>query len=148
MKQSIGFVASPTDGTTGRVGGFQAQWSSGGPARLDEARARIRKVERRIGAIQSGRLTANRQWADYASNNSSLYGLTPLAGAGVKGGEGIGATDELKFNAIERKSDFAYRHAMILHPLGRDHEKLTCFLPGLDQRLTGVRGLLIDAVLA
>jgi hypothetical protein len=25
MKQSIGFVGPPTDGTTGRVGGFQAQ---------------------------------------------------------------------------------------------------------------------------
>jgi hypothetical protein len=71
-----------------------------------------------------------------------------LAGAGVKGGQAVGATDELGFNAVERKAHVSDLHATILHLMGLDHEKLTYFHAGLDQRLTGVRGEVIDAVLA
>ena len=70
-----------------------------------------------------------------------------LAGAGVKGGQAIGATDELGFNAIERKAHVADLHATILHLMGLDHEKLTYFHAGLDQRLTGVRGEVIHEAL-
>jgi uncharacterized protein (DUF1501 family) len=71
-----------------------------------------------------------------------------LAGAGVKGGQAIGATDELGFNAVEERRPLADLHATILHLLGLEHERLTYFHQGLDQRLTGVKGHVIDKVLA
>lgn len=63
-----------------------------------------------------------------------------LAGAGVRGGQAIGATDELGFKAIERRCHISDLHATILHLMGIDHEKLTYFHQGMNQRLTGVRG--------
>ncbi len=61
-----------------------------------------------------------------------------LAGAGVRGGQAIGATDELGFNAVEDRSHVSDLHATILHLMGLDHTKNTYFYQGLDQRLTGV----------
>lgn len=60
-----------------------------------------------------------------------------LAGGGIKGGQAIGATDEVGFNAVEARCHVSDLHATILHALGLDHEKLTYFYQGLDQRLTG-----------
>jgi Protein of unknown function (DUF1501) len=77
------------------------------------------------------------------------YGFSMwLAGAGVKGGQAIGATDELGFNAVEHKAHISDLHATIFHLMGLDHEKLTYFYGGQDQRLTGVRGEVIEEVLA
>jgi hypothetical protein len=61
-----------------------------------------------------------------------------LAGAGVKGGQAIGATDELGFAAVEDKFHVSDLHATILHLMGLDHTKLTYYYGGLNQRLTGV----------
>jgi hypothetical protein len=61
-----------------------------------------------------------------------------LAGAGVRGGQAIGATDELGFNAVEDRAHVSDLHATILHLMGLDHTRLTFFYQGLDQRLTGV----------
>jgi hypothetical protein len=71
-----------------------------------------------------------------------------LAGAGVKGGQAIGATDELGFNAVEEPYHVADLHATILHLMGLDHTQLTFFHNGRDQRLTDVRGKLIEKALA
>ncbi|HVK13550.1 MAG TPA: DUF1501 domain-containing protein [Gemmataceae bacterium] len=71
-----------------------------------------------------------------------------LAGAGVKGGQAIGATDELGFNAVEKPAHVSDLHATILHLMGLEHERLTYFHAGLKQRLTGVRGELIEDVFA
>ena len=71
-----------------------------------------------------------------------------LAGAGVKGGQAVGATDELGFKAVEDPWHVSDLHATILHLMGLDHKKLTYFYQGLDQRLTGVRGELIRQALA
>ena len=60
-----------------------------------------------------------------------------LAGAGVKGGQAIGATDELGFHAVERPVHVSDLHATILHLMGLDHRALSYFYNGLDQRLTG-----------
>jgi Protein of unknown function (DUF1501) len=70
-----------------------------------------------------------------------------LAGAGVKGGQVIGATDELGFNAVERPCHTSDLHATILHLMGLDHEQLTYFHSGMNQRLTGVRGEVIGEVM-
>jgi hypothetical protein len=61
-----------------------------------------------------------------------------LAGAGVRGGQAIGATDELGFHAVTERYHVSDLHATILHLMGLDHERLSFFYQGLDQRLTGV----------
>ena len=61
-----------------------------------------------------------------------------LAGAGVKGGQAVGATDEVGFKAVEDRHHISDLHATILHLMGLDHQKLTFFHQGLDQQLTGV----------
>ncbi len=71
-----------------------------------------------------------------------------LAGAGVKGGQAIGATDELGFNAVRRRTHISDLHATILHLMGLEHERLTFLHQGLNQRLTGVRGEVIIEALA
>jgi hypothetical protein len=77
------------------------------------------------------------------------YGFSMwLAGAGVKGGQAIGATDELGFNAVEDHCHVADFHATILHLMGLDHTRLTYLYQGLDQRLTGQRGVVFKKVLA
>lgn len=62
-----------------------------------------------------------------------------LAGAGVRGGQAIGATDELGFNAVEERCHVSDLHATILRLMGLDHSRLTYLYQGLEQRLTGVR---------
>ncbi len=54
-----------------------------------------------------------------------------LAGGPVRGGQAIGATDELGFGGIEDL------HATILHLMGLDYSRLTYFYNGLDQTLIG-----------
>jgi hypothetical protein len=77
------------------------------------------------------------------------YGFSMwLAGAGVRGGQAIGATDELGFKAVEDRCHVSDLHATILHLMGLDHTKLTYFYQGMDQRLTGVRGEVVEKVLA
>ncbi len=61
-----------------------------------------------------------------------------LAGAGVKGGQAIGGTDELGFTAVEDRVHVSDLHATILHLMGLNHNKLTYFHQGLDQKLTSV----------
>jgi uncharacterized protein (DUF1501 family) len=61
-----------------------------------------------------------------------------IAGAGVKGGQAIGATDELGFKAVEDRCHVSDLHATILHLMGIDHTRLSYLHQGLNQRLTGV----------
>jgi hypothetical protein len=77
------------------------------------------------------------------------YGFSMwLAGAGVKGGQAVGATDELGFNAVEERCHVSDLHATILALMGIEHERLTYFFQGAPQRLTGVRGRVIEKALA
>jgi len=71
-----------------------------------------------------------------------------LAGAGVKGGQAIGATDELGFAAVNEQCHVSDFHATILHLMGLDHTRLTYFYSGMNTRLTGVRGNVVKKVLA
>ena len=49
-----------------------------------------------------------------------------------------GATDDLGFAAVENRVSVEDWHATILHLLGLDHEHLSVFRNGLNERLTGV----------
>lgn len=63
-----------------------------------------------------------------------------MAGGGSKPGIAYGATDELGFKAVENVLHSYELHATALHLLGIDHEKLTWYHNGLEQRLTGLEG--------
>jgi hypothetical protein len=61
-----------------------------------------------------------------------------MAGGGVKGGTGYGATDDLGYNAVDNPVHIRDLHATILHLLGIDHERFSVKHQGLDMKLTGV----------
>src|SRR5262249_30537639 len=69
-----------------------------------------------------------------------------LAGGGVKGGQAIGATDELGLRAVEDRISVNDFHATLLHLVGLDHEKLTVRHGGRDERLTDVAGRVVEGV--
>ncbi len=71
-----------------------------------------------------------------------------LAGAGTRGGRSIGATDELGFAAVDEPCHVSDLHATILHLMGLDHERLTFFYKGLEERITGTRGNIVTKAIA
>lgn len=63
-----------------------------------------------------------------------------MAGGGIRPGISFGATDEFGFEAAENVTHSYEFHATALHLLGIDHERLTWYHNGIDQRLTGLEG--------
>lgn len=63
-----------------------------------------------------------------------------MAGAGIRGGQSIGATDEFGYKAAEQVLTYHDIHATMLHLLGIDHTRLTYFFNGRHMRLTDVHG--------
>lgn len=59
-----------------------------------------------------------------------------MAGGGVKGGQTIGATDELGLRAVENRMHVHDIHASILHLLGLDNMELTYHYKGRPERPT------------
>ena len=81
--------------------------------------------------------------------NHNPYGFSMwLAGAGVKGGQRYGETDEFGFEAVKDKAHVHDIHATVLHLMGLDHERLTYFHQGRQESLTDVHGHVLQAVLA
>ena len=71
-----------------------------------------------------------------------------MAGAGVKKGITIGATDSFGYNISERPVHIHDFQATMMHLLGIDHEKLTFKFQGRRYRLTDVHGKVVKEVLA
>lgn len=72
-----------------------------------------------------GRTPASQRGASKPGRDHSPSGYTTwLAGGGVKGGQIIGATDEVGYSAIERPIHPNDLHATILHALGLDQHEL------------------------
>ena len=71
-----------------------------------------------------------------------------MAGAGIKAGQTLGATDELGFHIAERPVHVHDLQATILHLLGMDHTKLVYRFKGRDFRLTDVAGEVVQELLA
>jgi Protein of unknown function (DUF1501) len=63
-----------------------------------------------------------------------------MAGGGVKGGQTIGATDELGLHAVEDRLHVRDLHATILNLMGLDHMKLTFQFHGRQERPTQNEG--------
>ncbi len=70
-----------------------------------------------------------------------------LAGGAVNGGLAHGTTDDFGLRAAEHPVHVHDLHATILHILGLDHERLTYFHEGRDQRLTDVAGQVVRRIL-
>ncbi len=81
-----------------------------------------------------GTLTETNYGRDHHPRCFSIW----MAGAGVKGGQVYGETDEMSYNITENPVHIRDLHATILHALGIDHLRLTHKAQGLDERLTGV----------
>ena len=81
---------------------------------------------------------------DHHPNGYSIW----LAGGGVKGGQAVGATDDLALKAIEDPVHVHDLQATVLHLMGLDHERLTYRHMGRDFRLTDVSGSVVDKLLA
>jgi uncharacterized protein (DUF1501 family) len=71
-----------------------------------------------------------------------------MAGGGVRGGQTIGATDELGFHPTEDAVHVHDIQATLLHLLGIDHERLTFTHAGRPYRLTDVHGNVIEKLIA
>ncbi len=71
-----------------------------------------------------------------------------LAGGGLKSGIAYGATDAIGLRAQENPVHVHDLHATILHLLGLDHEALTFFHNGRDDRLTDVAGRVVHEILS
>ena len=59
-----------------------------------------------------------------------------------------GTTDELGYAAVENPVSVHDFHATMLHLLGIDHKRLTVKFQGLDARLTGIAGNVVNGILA
>jgi hypothetical protein len=69
-----------------------------------------------------------------------------MAGGGVRGGQVVGATDEIGLRAIERPYHFRDIHTTILHQLGLDQDELSYLHQGRKERLTEVQGTVIREI--
>ena len=71
-----------------------------------------------------------------------------FAGGGTKGGLAYGQTDAIGLRATVNKVHVHDLHATILHLMGLDHESLTYFHNGREERLTDVAGHVVKDILS
>ncbi len=69
-----------------------------------------------------------------------------MAGGGIRGGQAIGATDAIGLKAIESPYHFRDIHTTILNQLGLDQDRLTYPHLGRNERLTQLRGKVIQQI--
>ena len=91
-----------------------------------------------------GELTATNYGRDHHPRCFTIW----LAGAGIKGGQSYGKTDDYCYNVVENPVSVHDLHATILQLLGIDHKRLTYRYQGRDFRLTDVFGDVVQPVLS
>jgi hypothetical protein len=69
-----------------------------------------------------------------------------LAGSGIKGGQVVGATDAIGLRAVEDPYHFRDIHTTILHQLGLEQDELSYPHLGRQERLTLIRGRVIEQI--
>ena len=69
-----------------------------------------------------------------------------MAGAGIKGGQHIGSSDEVGYKAADQIVWNHDVHASLLYLLGMDHKRVTFYFNGRNMRLTDVAGELIPQI--
>ena len=70
-----------------------------------------------------------------------------MAGGGIKGGQVLGATDEIGLRAIEHPVHFRDIHTTVLHQLGLHQDQLSYLHQGRRERLTEVHGSVINQII-
>jgi len=94
-------------------------------------------------------MNEERDGSKYLGRDHHPHSFTLLmAGAGVKRGSVIGATDDLGYAVVDTPIPVHDLQATVLHLLGLDHEKLTYRFMGRDFRLTDVAGNVRGELLA
>jgi len=91
-----------------------------------------------------GKLTATNYGRDHHPRCFTVF----LAGAGVKKGFSLGATDDYGYNITEDPVHVHDLNATIMHLLGVDHKKLIYKFQGRDYRLTDVHGHIVQSILS
>ncbi|QLE00584.1 DUF1501 domain-containing protein [Galbibacter sp. BG1] len=91
-----------------------------------------------------GQLTPDNYGRDHHPKCFTIF----MAGAGIKGGVTLGATDDFGYNVIDRPVHVHDFQATLMHLLGVDHERLTYKYQGRRFRLTDVHGEVVKEVLA
>jgi len=91
-----------------------------------------------------GKLTPTNYGRDHHPRCFSIF----MAGAGVKKGFSLGATDDYGYNITEDPVHVHDLNATIMHLLGVDHKKLTFRFQGRDYRLTDIHGHVVKSVLS
>jgi len=71
-----------------------------------------------------------------------------MAGGGVKGGQIVGATDDIGLRAVESPYHLRDIHTTILHQLGLNQDALSYLHQGRKERLTEVQGKVIEKLVA
>ncbi|MCC7237007.1 MAG: DUF1501 domain-containing protein [Bryobacterales bacterium] len=75
------------------------------------------------------------------------YGFSMwMAGGGIKGGQVVGATDDIGLKAIEKPYHFRDIHTTILNQLGLNQDALSFMHQGRKERLTEVHGSVIQEI--
>lgn len=128
--------------------------------RIDQPVAALLKDLRRRGMLDDtlvlfttefGRTPFTQSAADVVGKgrDHNQYGFSVwLAGAGLKHGIAHGATDEIGWKAVEKRTSWYDFHATVLQLLGIDHERLTYYHNGIHRRLTNVHGQVIPEILS
>jgi hypothetical protein len=103
-----------------------------------------------VGGTEFGRtaITQGRDLARAGRDHHPHAFSVWLAGAGVKSGHVVGATDELAWRPTDDPIHVNDFHATLLHLFGMDHRQLTYRFQGLDLRLTDVAGRVVSKLLA
>ncbi|MBN8729080.1 MAG: DUF1501 domain-containing protein [Acidobacteria bacterium] len=75
------------------------------------------------------------------------YGFTMwMAGGGIKGGQVVGATDDIGLKAVEKPYHFRDIHTTILNQLGLNQDALSFLHQGRKERLTEIQGSVIKEI--
>ncbi|MFM7606410.1 MAG: DUF1501 domain-containing protein [Prosthecobacter sp.] len=100
-----------------------------------------------VWCTEFGRMPTHQEGTSGRDHNPDAF-TTWMMGAEVKGGVSHGATDDFGRRSVHDVTSVYDFYATVLHLLGLDHEKLTYYFNGLQQRLTNVHGHVIKSVLA
>jgi|UniRef100_UPI003784C2C3 hypothetical protein len=100
-----------------------------------------------VWCTEFGRMPTHQEGTSGRDHNPDAF-TTWMMGAGVKGGISHGSTDDFGRRSVHDVTSVYDFYATVLHLLGLDHEKLTYYFNGLQQRLTNVHGHVIKSVLA
>ncbi len=95
-------------------------------------------------SYSQGKLTETDYGRDHHAQCFTLF----MAGAGVKKGFSLGATDDFGYNVVQDPVHVHDFQATLMHLLGVNHERLTFKFQGRRYRLTDVHGHVVQKILA